>query len=174
MEVARRHFSWWPWLHLCVSPVISAIKTRQTFYLKLIKQHFINVDNMNRNQRQHNAESNLRQQNPESREPLHVMRIQCDALAMYSLPIYNPPLWGWVITCLRVFLAIFLMWKERVLYHILKRLWMLVMKKMLFFKHWSLERHLTNVSSLPYANSNNPKSRACKLPDVQGIPNKVC
>lgn len=45
---------------------------------------------------------------------------------------------------------------------------MLVMKKMFFFKHWSLERHLTNVSSLPYANSINPKSRACKLPDVQG------
>jgi hypothetical protein len=44
-----------------------------------------NVYNMNRNQRQHNAESNLREHNPESREHLHVMRIQCDALAMYSL-----------------------------------------------------------------------------------------
>jgi hypothetical protein len=51
---------------------------------------------------------------------------------------------------------------------------MLEMKKTLFFKHWSLERHLTNVSSLPYANSNHPKSRTCKLPDVQGEPNKIC
>ncbi len=33
-----------------------------------------NLDNMNRNQRQHNAESNLREQNPESREHL-----QCTA-----------------------------------------------------------------------------------------------
>ncbi len=44
---------------------------------------------MNRNQRQHNAESNVREQNPESREHLHVIRIQRDALAMYSLPTYN-------------------------------------------------------------------------------------
>jgi hypothetical protein len=34
-------------------------------------------------------QSNLREQNPESREHLYVMRIQCDALAMYSLLTYN-------------------------------------------------------------------------------------
>jgi len=63
--------------------VISAIKTQQIFYLKLIKQHFImtekNLDNMNRNQRQHNAESNLREQNPESREHFNGMHLQCTA-----------------------------------------------------------------------------------------------
>jgi len=43
----------------------------------------------------------------------------------------------------------------------------------------SLERHIlvfgdhiTNVTTIPFANSNNPRTRACKFPSVKRKPNK--